>query len=142
MTVEAVTSEQNLKGFRRLYDEVESYMRILRALGVASESYGALLSSVLLKKLPPELCLIVSRKVSDSELDMDSLLKIVEEKLIARQRTLNPISASLRRPQDKSRSTAATLFSGTRPHTACPTCPTCCYCQQPPSFIDRLQLSA
>ena len=49
------TSAHNLKGLRRLYDDVESHVRRLKALGVTSESYGSLLSSVLLSKLPQDL---------------------------------------------------------------------------------------
>ncbi len=40
--VEAVGSDQNLRGLRRLYDEVESHIRSLKALGVGSESYGTM----------------------------------------------------------------------------------------------------
>lgn len=82
LNIKAVTSEQKLRGMRQPYDNAESHIRSLKSLGVASDSYGILLSPVLLTKLPSELCLIVSRKVSDSTLDMDSLLNIVEEELI------------------------------------------------------------
>lgn len=133
LNIEVVTSEQNLRGLRRLYDEVESHVRSLKALGVAPESYGALLSSVLLNKLPPELRLIISRKAPDFTLDMDSLLKFVEEELIARERTHNPIQLPSRRSQDKSRSTATTLFSGAQPPISGLTC---CYYQQPHSSTD------
>lgn len=61
-----------MRGLRRLYDDVESHIRSLKSLGVAPDSYDALLSPVLLNKLPPELRLIVSRKVPDSMLDVDS----------------------------------------------------------------------
>ena len=40
-------------------------------------------------KLPPMLQLIVSRKMSDSNLDMDTLLSTYEEELTARER-VNP----------------------------------------------------
>ena len=63
---------------------MESHIRSLKSLEVALGSCGALLSPVLLNKLPPELRLIVSRKVFDSTLDIDSPLKIVEEELLAR----------------------------------------------------------
>ena len=83
--IEAVTSEQDVKGLRRLHDDVESHIQGLKSLGVAPELYGALLSPVLLNKLPPELRFIISRKVTDSTLDVDSLLKTVEDELIARE---------------------------------------------------------
>ena len=44
-----------------------------------------MVSPVLLNKLLPELHLIVSRKVPDSTLDVDSLLKTVEDEPIARE---------------------------------------------------------
>ena len=46
MGLEAVTSNRNLKGLRRLYDLVESHTRSLHSLGIPSSSYGSLLSSV------------------------------------------------------------------------------------------------
>ena len=69
-----------------LYDRVE-YVRGLRALGVMPESYGSLLSSVLVKKLPQELPLIVSRQISDDVRNMDDLMKSLEEELKSRERT-------------------------------------------------------
>ena len=44
-----------------------------------------MLSSVLLSKLPPDMRLIVSRKVSADDLDMDCLLETFEQELIARE---------------------------------------------------------
>ena len=41
---------------------MEVYVRGLKPLGVSSESYGNLLSSVLMNKIPQELRLIVSRE--------------------------------------------------------------------------------
>ena len=57
LNVEPIT----LKGLRHLYDLIESQVRGLQALGVPAESYGSLLLSVLMNKLPQELRLIVSR---------------------------------------------------------------------------------
>ncbi len=86
-------------------------------------SYGALLSPVLLAKLPPDLRLIVSRKVSDSNLDMDVLLATFEEELTARERAdVNPQPA--RRVQERTHHTASTLSRDS--HTD----PQCSYCQQ------------
>ena len=52
LNVEAVSSQYNLKALRHLLDIIESNVRGLRALGVPSSSYGGLLSSVLINKLP------------------------------------------------------------------------------------------
>ena len=64
LAVNAVASDQHLRELRRLYDQSEANIRSLKALGVEPETYGAMLSSVLLSKLQPELRLIVSRKVA------------------------------------------------------------------------------
>ncbi len=64
--LESVTSHQNLKGLRHLHDHVESHIRSLCSLGVESDSYSSLLTLVLLKKLPQELRLIVSRETDDN----------------------------------------------------------------------------
>ena len=108
-----MTSDQNLKDLRRLYDSTESRMRSLKSLGVESESYGAMLSSVLLTKLPTDLRLIVSRKVTSTDLNMDSLLKTFEEELVARERASNSNSSHTppRRNQDRGRQTSSTLLS-------------------------------
>ena len=59
--VEAVTSQHNLKGLRHIYDLVEFHVQSVKSLGVSPNSYGTLLSSVLLNKLPLEMWLITSR---------------------------------------------------------------------------------
>lgn len=66
---------------RHLYDLVESLLRGLRLLGVPSESYSSPLSSILMNKLSQELCLIVSREVTDSEWDLDRLMKVMEREI-------------------------------------------------------------
>ena len=53
LSIKAITFEQNVRSLRRLHDDVESHIRGLKSLGVAPESYGALLSPVLLNKLTP-----------------------------------------------------------------------------------------
>jgi hypothetical protein len=91
LNAEAVTSDNHLKELRHLYDTTESHIRSLKSLGVEAASYGAMLSSVLLAKLPPDLRLIVSRDVSsDAELSMENLLKLFEKELVARERASNP----------------------------------------------------
>ena len=62
-----VYSNHDLRGLRQLYDLVEVHVRGLKALGVPSESYGSLLSSVLMNKVPREVRLIVSREVKGGD---------------------------------------------------------------------------
>jgi hypothetical protein len=67
LSINAVTCDTHLRDLRRLYDQSEANIRSLKALGVEPGSYGAMLSSVLLNKLPPDLRLIVSRKVQPAQ---------------------------------------------------------------------------
>lgn len=75
LNIDAVASANNLKGLRHLNDVVETQVRGLRSLGVESSSYGGLLSSVLIRKIPPELQLVLSREVGDGNWELDHLLK-------------------------------------------------------------------
>ena len=92
-------------------------MRSLWSLGIEATSYGALLAPVLLAKLPPNLQLIVSKKISDSNLDIDALLATIEEELTARERA-NPFLT-----HEKPNHVPA-LFFGSSAN------PQCAYCQQ------------
>ena len=86
LNLRAVQSDHHLRDLRRLYDTTESQVRGLKSLGVESTTYGALFSSILTAKLPPDLRLIISRKISSSNLNMDTLLEAFEQELVARER--------------------------------------------------------
>ena len=63
LQIESVSSAQNVKALRRLYDNISSHIRSLESLEVKEETYGNLLCPILITKIPAELQLIVSRKV-------------------------------------------------------------------------------
>ena len=127
MNLEPVTSDRHLRDLRKLYDGTESHVRSLKSLGIEAGTYGALLSPVLLAKLPPDLRLIVSRKASDSNLDMDVLLETFELELTARERaTPRHTQPSKRMHEGKAPPTASALFSS---HCEANTDPHCSYCQ-------------
>jgi len=86
LNVDAVMSQCNIKGLRHLYDLVESQVRGLRALGIPPDSYGSLISSVLINKLPQELCLIVSCEARGEEWELNELMKIIEGEIETRER--------------------------------------------------------
>ena len=120
--IDAITSQHNLKGLRHLYDTVESQVRSLRSLGVPAASYGSLLSSVLMNKLPQELRLIVSREVQNEKWELERLMRIVERGINARERasTANQVP---RRPHRELPTATALLSSGS-------IIPKCSYCRQ------------
>ena len=105
------------------------------SLGVEPTSYGAMLSPVLLTKLPSELRLIVSRKISSTDLNMDSLLKTFEEELVARERASNSKTPQTppRQNQDRGRHQSSALLMNSHEAGAGPNC---CYCQQSHSLKD------
>ena len=86
MNIEPVTSQNSVKALRRLHDTVEIGVCGLKALGVASDSYGTLLSSVLINKLPSDLRLTLGRKIGEDEWTLDTILKEIVQEIGARQR--------------------------------------------------------
>ena len=122
LSVNAVTADYHLRDLRRLYDQSETYIRSLKA---EPESYGSMFFSVLLSKLPPELRLLVSPKVSVSTegLDIEGLLRTFEQELTARERASGPSQPS-RRSQSQGQS-ATSAFVATVPGS-----PACVFCEQ------------
>ena len=99
-TTGAVTSDKNLRELRKLYDTVEAHTRSLKGLGVDPKSHGIMLSSVLLSKLPPDLHLLVSRRMSTEEdLDLEGILELFEQELIVRERAVNPSQRPVKRQE-------------------------------------------
>ena len=136
LSLEVVTSQYNLKALRCLHDQVESQVRGLRALGIAADSYGSLLSPVILKKLPQELRLIVSREVREGRWNLDELMRLIDVEIKAREHASNTSNAStdgnrLPKAQGKSLPTNTALYSSESP------VPKCSYCRQHSSISCR-----
>ena len=84
--LEPVTDNRNLPALRRLYDKVETHVRGLRSLGVPHSAYGALLTPLLIKKLPQELRVLISRKMTGKEWEFNSIIEALLEEIEARER--------------------------------------------------------
>ena len=91
----AVSVEHELKGLRRLFNEVEANVRSLKALGVERESYGTMLTSVLLTKLPPEIRLVVTRKAPGDDLDLEILLRFWRKSLLPGNARVTQLEATV-----------------------------------------------
>jgi len=61
----------------------------LRSLGTAAESYGSLLSPVILSKLPSEFHLIISWEVKEDKWQLDELMRVIDKEVRARERASN-----------------------------------------------------
>ena len=123
LQLEGVNSSLNIKGLRYLYDKVESQVRSLKALGVDPSSYGSLLASILLSKIPQDLCLMVSREVSQDEWDFEAIVKVIEKEVEARERA---VDSSVNKKNVRSVPTAASLLAGSAKSEQV----SCCYCEQ------------
>ena len=86
LSINPVNSSQNIDKLRQLYDTLEPHVRSLKSLGVPSNSYGSLLSSIIMNKLPSDLRLVVSREIKDEEWQLDRILRVFENELEARER--------------------------------------------------------
>ena len=123
LSLPAVTSVYELRNLRRqLYEKVESHVRSLKSIGIAALSYGNLLASILMKKIPSDLSLIVSRETVEDNCDLDPLVKVLEKEIEARERA----SMNTTQPKKPTRDypSAAALLSNT-------SSPLCVFCDQP-----------
>ena len=96
LELETVTSPNNIKALRRLYNQVEFQVRSLKSLEVSLNSYGNLLSSLFMIRLPQELRLIISRQIGDEERHIDEIMTIVEREICARERAFSSTSGESR----------------------------------------------
>ena len=71
-------------------------------------------------KLLAELQLIISRKVSESDWNLDSLMEAIEDEIRARERvSLDRLSRQIPCKEDKVPCTATTVMSGNAPTSCC-----------------------
>ena len=128
LSIAAVTTHHDHKGLRKLHNSVEAHVRGLRALGVPPDSYGGLLTSVLVNKLPPEVRLIVSRATTRESWNLDEVMKIFEQEIDARERTsLSSGPSTPRRTQFRTPTATALVANHSGPTS---TNVTCAYCGQ------------
>ena len=109
-----------------LHVPVFPHTRSLKSLGIPSSSYGSLLSSIIVNKLPQELQLIISREIKDQDWPLDNIMHALENELKARERAVPheecQSSGGIQRfSEAQMRTTTSALFAG---HSG----PTCTYC--------------
>ena len=129
-----VTTMNNVKDLRMIYDKVESSVRNLRTLGIEPLSYGSLLTPLLTEKLPDDLKLIISRKFKNEIWNLEDLLKYFKEELHVKENcsTFSPGNLANQGTVHKGSETrekrlpvtASALFSQSNFH------PVCVYCNQ------------
>ena len=129
LNLDTVTSHLNMRSLRKLHDTVESNVRSLKSLGVPRETYGGLLSSILMIKLPQEFRLVITREMGNDDWQLDQLLAIFKRELEARERAgAPPVNGNQPlppKPPNKNKSDPGTTFSLFNGNANGPTCTYC-----------------
>ena len=128
LNLESVTSRYHVRSLRQVHDTVESNVRSLKSLRVSRESYGGLLSSILMNKLPQEFRLVITKEMGDDDWQLHQLLDIFKRALEARERaggsTVNKEQPSPPKPKRREDGTTHAWLTGGDAN-----CPTCTFCR-------------
>lgn len=84
--IDQVSSASNTVALRHLYDKLETNVRALKALGVSEDTYGTLLSLVLVSRLPLELQLMAGREM-EGDWEFKKIMSIMGRELEVREKT-------------------------------------------------------
>ena len=84
--LESVENDEDIKGLRKLFDRIESQVRSLESLDCKSETFGPMLIPIVIRKLPHEFRLLVSRNTTGEIWNINDILKIYEKELSAREK--------------------------------------------------------
>ena len=88
VTIPPVKNDRDVRGLRKLYDEVETSVRNLRTLNVDTSTYGSLLVPLLNEKLSPDLRLRLSRNFENEVWILDNMLEMLKLEVEAKERSL------------------------------------------------------
>ena len=86
LDLKGVTDSNDTKGLRVLHDNIETYIRNLKSLQVTSETYGTMLVPCILKKIPSDIRVDVTKNLEGDSWDFDKVLEIFNSQLTAREK--------------------------------------------------------
>ena len=75
-----------MKTLRVLHDNIETYIRNLKSLQVTAETYGTMLVPCILKQMPNDIQLEVTKNLQGDSWDFDKVLEIFNFQLTAREK--------------------------------------------------------
>ena len=139
--IKAVRHIADLNGLRNIYDQIESNVRSLQSVGIATESYETWLTPKILGKVPEELRISLMRKL-EGKWNLELLLQELKSELNIREQCFFAMNNNERKSGENVRAfnytaarvspkqsqfTAATLLSETdrKGHRFIPTCVFC-----------------
>ena len=86
MNIESVKSASDVRKLRFFHDKIESHIRSLESVGITPESYGSFVTPVIMNKLPEEVRIIVSRKLSGDSWKLPEIMEALRQELLLRER--------------------------------------------------------
>ncbi|XP_065280448.2 uncharacterized protein [Dermacentor albipictus] len=100
-----IQNEKEHIGLRRLYDHLQRNIAGLTALGVKTDSYGALLFSALLRMLPTHLVVRYYKRLStankDDGISIKSLQAFMKTEVESREKALQPGNLGVRESKQR-----------------------------------------
>ena len=117
---------------RKMLDVIETTSRNLRPHDIDSNHYGPILISVILKKLPEEFRLELSRHMPVGNWNLAKLLKVFSKELASRERcqSIKSSETSFQNIGSQGLNSGSLLHVASKNHNRNPTKITCTYCRQ------------
>ncbi|XP_042906732.2 uncharacterized protein [Parasteatoda tepidariorum] len=97
LSLTPVEKSTDIFSLRKLFDSCQTEIRNLDSLGINQENYGALLCPILIKLLPSDIVLEITKKYSnDDEWKVSEILDILKTEVISREKA-TALSSSITR---------------------------------------------
>ena len=80
-----IKNDDDIKGPRNLYDQIESSVRNLQTLMVDTNSYGSLLVPSIYEKLPADVRVIIARKFKSEVWDLNEIIEVLKLEIEAKE---------------------------------------------------------
>ena len=117
-----IKTSNDVKGLRKMYDQIEISVRNLKSLDIDIATYGSLLVPLLNEKLPSELRVILSRKFENDVWRLDDMIKCLKTEVEAKERSLSIGTSSDQEKQEKDRKFSTSSFFANSKGKRCPFC--------------------
>ena len=95
-----IKNDNDIKGLRNLYDQIESSVRNLQTLKVDTNSYGSLLLPLINEKLPTDI-VIIARKFKSEVSDLNEMTEVLKLEIEAKERSLSVSTSFVDRQENE-----------------------------------------
>ena len=114
LRLEKVTTGRNVQELRNLFEQIESHVRSLGSLNVKSEHYGPLLIPIILKQLPDDIKLQISRTLGRENWQIEEFMTTLKLEIAARESCNFMKAQSNTEAKEKRHITTEALMIGTK----------------------------